>query len=248
MIRTMVFDLDGTLVQTEKLKARSYADAAARLRPELDPATVVTAFKDVVGLSRQEVATELVRRFQLEPEAAARMDEYGVGTPWQAYVQIRLQIYEELLADDRVILEHRWPHNLALLEYARQSCSQVGLATMSHCRQARRVLGILGLAGAFDFVATRDDVEHGKPSPEIYELVARELAVSPAECLAIEDSAPGVESALTAGMACVAVSTPFTRTSLHESGLLDPRWIVDDPPRLLDVVAERIREPTEAVI
>ncbi len=198
MIRTMVFDLDGTLVQTEKLKARSYAEAAARLRPELDPATVIEAFKDVVGLSRQEVATELVRRFQLEPEAAARMDEYGVGTPWQAYVQIRLQIYEELLADDRVILEHRWPHNLALLGYARQSCSQVGLATMSHCRQARRVLGILGLAGAFDFVATRDDVEHCKPIQEIYELVARELAVSPSLCLAIEDSEPVLESELTA--------------------------------------------------
>ena len=244
----MVFDLDGTLVQTEKLKARSYAEAAARLCPELDPATVIEAFRDVVGLSRQEVATELVRRFRLEPAATAHMDEYGVGTPWQAYVQIRLQIYEEFLADDRVILEHRWPHNLALLQHARQSCSHVGLATMSYCHQAGRVLGILGLAGAFDVVATRDDVEHGKPSPEIYELVARELAVLPAQCLAIEDSAAGVESALTAGMACVAVSTPFTHTSLHESGLLDPRWIVDDPPRLLDVVEERTREWTEVVI
>ena len=241
----MVFDLDGTLVQTEKLKARSYAEAAARLRPELDPATVITAFKDVVGLSRQEVATELVRRFQLEPAAAARMDEYGVGTPWQAYVQIRLQIYEELLADDRVILEHRWPHNLALLEHARQSCSQVGLATMSYCRQAGRVLGILGLAGAFDFVAARDDVEEGKPNPEIYLLVARELGVAPSECLVVEDSATGVAAAVAAGMACVAVATPFTRASLQKQQVLDQRWVVNDLEQLLQVVDQRIQEASE---
>lgn len=245
MIRTMIFDLDGTLVRTELLKANSYAAAAARLRPELDPAVVVEAFKDVVGLSRREVATQLLERFGLEDAASGRMSAYGVGTPWQAYVQLRLEIYGEMLADDQVLLDHRWPHNMALLDEARRNCKHVGLATMSHCSQVRHVLQVLGLERTFDTVASRDDVEHGKPDPEIYLLVARELGEAPGQCLVIEDSPTGVQAALAAGMACVAVSTPFTEASLRASGLLASRWIVDDPTTLPAVVRDRLQQPLE---
>ena len=82
---------------------------------------------------------------------------------------------------------------------------------MSYYKQVRRVLEVLGLADAFDFVASRDDVENGKLDPEIYLLVAREPGVSPADCLVIEDSPAGVKAALAAGMSVAAVSTPFTR-------------------------------------
>ena len=58
MIRAFVFDLDGTLVETEELKALSYARAAAELRPDLNEGEVTEAFKDLVGLSRQEVAAD----------------------------------------------------------------------------------------------------------------------------------------------------------------------------------------------
>ncbi len=126
MIRAMIFYLDGTLVQTEKLTARSYARAATALRPELD---------DV-----------------------------------------------------------------------------------------------------FDFVASRDDVENGKPDPEIYLLVADQLGIPPAECLVIEDSPTGFQAALAAGMACIAVSTPFIKQALRANGILDDRWIVDDPDTLFAVV------------
>lgn len=89
------------------------------------------------------------------------------------------------------------------------------------------------------FVASRDDVENGKPNPEIYLLVADELGVSPDVCLVIEDSPAGVEAALAAGMHCIAVTTPFTRKRLFESGILDERWIVDNPATLLDVVQQK---------
>ncbi|MFQ5596333.1 MAG: HAD family hydrolase [Anaerolineae bacterium] len=238
MIRAMIFDLDGTLVQTERLKALSYARAAVELCPhDLSEAEVVEAFKDVVGLSRQEVALALVNRFDLEVVAGARMAEFGVSAPWQAFVQVRLRIYDNMLADPQVLRSNQWPHNVALLHQARQSGCKTALATMSRCEQARRVLEILDFADAFDFIATRDDVERGKPDPEIYLLAARELRVPPAECLVIEDSPTGVRAALAAGMSVVAVSTPFTRRRLHEAGLLPPGHIVDDPAALPDVVS-----------
>jgi beta-phosphoglucomutase-like phosphatase (HAD superfamily) len=103
MIRAFAFDLDGTLVETEELKALSYARAAAGLRPDLNEGEVLEAFKDLVGLSRQEVAVGLMRRFGLEDAARGRMVEFGVSMPWQAYVQIRLRIYETLLADPDLV-------------------------------------------------------------------------------------------------------------------------------------------------
>ncbi len=237
MITTMIFDLDGTLVQTERLKAISYARAAVVLRPELSADAGVAAFKDVVGLSRREVATALLERFGLAETAVSRMAEFNVNTPWQAYVQIRLRIYTEMLADPAMIQQNQWPHNVALLTEARRICRQTALATMSYCPQVQRVLDILGLRDQFDFVASRDDVERGKPDPEIYNLVAHQLQVAPEVCLVVEDSPAGVQAALAAGMAVVAVSTPFTRKRLHKSRLLPESRIVDDPAQLLQIVA-----------
>ncbi len=237
MIQAMIFDLDGTLVQTEKLKALSYARAAVQLCPHyLDQEKVIEAFKDVVGRSRREVAQTLVDRFNLAEQALARMADYDVGTSWQAYVQVRLDIYNEMMADPNVLRSNKWPHNMALLHEAARSDCKVGLATMSHCDQVQRVLHILDLNDAFQFVATRDDVERGKPDPEIYLLVAGELSVSPANCLVIEDSPSGVEAALAANMKVVAVSTPFTRQRLHESGLLPASLIVDHSEQVAEVV------------
>ena len=113
---------------------------------------------------------------------------------------------------------------------------------MSHCTQVQRVLKILDLGNAFDFVASRDDVERGKPDPEIYNLVAAELAVPVGECLVIEDSPSGVKAALAAGMRVIAVTTPFTRDALHKHRLLDKRWIVDDPSTLPQVLRDLVEE------
>jgi HAD superfamily hydrolase (TIGR01509 family) len=239
MYRAVIFDLDGTLVQTEKLKAISYARAAIELCPRsLSEEEVIESFKEVVGRSRKEVSLFLVERFDLEKAASARMKEFGVTTPWQAYAQVRLGIYEDMLVDPEVLRNHRWPHNLELLRQVRAGHCRTGLATMSHCKQAKRVLEVLGLEGEFDFVATRDDVENPKPHPEIYLLVARELGVPAGECLVIEDSPAGVEAAKGAGMGVLAVTTPFTHRAFHERDLLDPRWVVDEPERLPMVVQE----------
>ena len=241
MYKAVIFDLDGTLVQTEKLKALSYARAAVKLKPK-GPSEqhVIEEFKQVVGRSRQEVSAHLLAKFGLEEAARSRMAEFKVNRPWQAFAQVRLRIYEEMLADPVVLRSHQWPHNVELLERVHKNGCVLGLATMSHCEQARRVLDVLGLSEHFDFVATRNDVDHPKPHPEIYLLVASELDVSPAECLVIEDSPSGVQAARAAGMGVIAVTTPMTRQAFREKDILDRRWVVDDTAELPAVVLECI--------
>ena len=243
MIRAMIFDLDGTLVQTEKLKAFSYARAAVELRPgAFTEDDVNEAFKEVVGLDRRSVAVALMKRFDLEDAARARMQEFGVVVPWQAYVQIRLRIYTAMLADPDEIRNHQWPCAIELLHEARRTLCRTGLATMSYCPQVQRILEALDLAQAFDFIATRDDVEQGKPSPEIYLLVAKELEVSPEDCLVIEDSPTGVCAAQAAGMNVIAVSTPYTHDRLVSEQLLPATRIVDDPRLVQEAVARVLAE------
>ena len=243
MIKAFIFDLDGTLVQTEILKAISYARAAIELCPQsITEEIVIEAFKEVVGLSRKEVAQRLVERFELEKAARDRMKEFNVSTPWQAFIQVRIRIYESMLSDPQIVHERLCPHNAGLLKWAGRNRYHTALATMSHCSQASRVLQILELRSEFQFIATRDDVKNGKPNPEIYILVARELDVPPNECLVIEDSPSGVKAALAAGMGCIAVTNDFTRASLRASALLDDRWIVESTPELEDVARRFIAE------
>jgi phosphoglycolate phosphatase-like HAD superfamily hydrolase len=128
----MIFDLDGTLVQTEKLKAISYARAVLDLCPtEILESDVIAAFKDVVGLPRKDVAESLVRQFGLEDVARKHMAEFGVNTPWQAFIQLHIRYYEGMLADHNLILNNQWPHNVEVLEQAREEGCKTGLATMS---------------------------------------------------------------------------------------------------------------------
>lgn len=108
---------------------------------------------------------------------------------------------------------------------------------MSYCPQVERSLRVLELEHAFDFIATREDVENPKPDPEIYLLVAKALGVPPTECMVVEDSVAGVKAGLAAGALVLAVATPLTHRKLHESGLLDDHHIVDSPEALQETMA-----------
>ncbi len=239
MIEAVIFDLDGTLVQTEKLKAESYAQAALLLCPHfLSKAALIEAYKDLVGLPRRELAIKLLKQFNLSFKARKVMQDFGLGTPWQAYVLLRLQIYNKMLADPEVIKGIPWQHNLELLRLARANSCKTALATMSHCEQTMHILSVLDFKKEFDFIATVDDVENGKPDPEIYQLVMLELEKTPAQCLVIEDSPAGVEAALAANTEVIAVSTPFTKKRLHAMKSLNEKRIVDNPDKLLKTVTD----------
>lgn len=236
VIDATIFDMDGTLVQTERLKARSYAEAASELRPEVTEEQVVEAFRDVVGRSRREVSTTLLERFALEEAASRRMEEFGVSRPWQAYTQLRLRIQDALLSDPDVLRDHQWSHTDPLLRTVNERGCGVALATMSHCEDTTRILDVLGLRDRFSFVATRDDVDRPKPDPEIYHLVFREIGRDPEECLIIEDSPAGVEAAVRSGARVVALGTPFTLDHHLEHDTIPNDRVARSPEELCRLV------------
>ncbi len=243
MIRAMAFDLDGTLVQTEKLKVLSYAIAVQQLRglPEPD-ARAIEAYREIVGAARDVASKHVMTTLGLEAELSRRMVEHGVSEPWEVLTALRVSIYTEMVADPQVIRDNQWPHAVELLRTARDNACRTALATMSARKEALHVLKALGLEESLDLVLTREDVRQPKPDPEIYLLASQKLGVPPEEFLALEDSSNGVRAAVEAGMNVIAVATPFTIAGLHSSGVLDHAWVVHDHDQLVDTVRQRITE------
>jgi HAD superfamily hydrolase (TIGR01509 family) len=243
LISAILFDLDGTLVQTEKLKASSYAVAVQRLRglPEPEP-RAIEAYREIVGAARDVASRHIWDSLGLEDETRPLMAEYGVAEPWQVLTAMRKQIYDDIVSDPQVLRDNQWPHTVDLLRVAKDTHCRTALATMSYREEALHVLRALDLERSLDVILAREDVERAKPDPEIYLLAAQKLGVEPRDCLVLEDSPNGVRAAVAAGTNVIAVATPFTIAGLHSSQVLEHAWVVHDPEKLIEVEKERIAE------
>ena len=88
-----------------------------------------------------------------------------------------------------------------------------GIATSSPRAHAVEILQQLGLQERCRAIAAGDEVTNGKPHPDIYLLAARRLGIAPQDCLALEDSGPGSQAAVNAGMTVIAIPNAQTKTA-----------------------------------
>ena len=104
MIRAMLFDLDGTLVQSEKLKARSYAIAVQRLRGLAEPDDrAIEAYREIVGALRDVASRHVMESFDLVDDLTPLMTSHDASEPWQVLSNLRKAIYDDIVSDPEVI-------------------------------------------------------------------------------------------------------------------------------------------------
>lgn len=177
----VLWDLDGTLVDTEPLWMAAETALAARHG---------ATWTEEDGLAL--VGSDLLE--------AARTIESIIGSGLAPE-----QIVDHLVAElgEAMRRDQPWrPGTVELVRAVADAGIPQALVTMSYREIATPVIEVL----PFDAVVTGDAVEHGKPHPEPYLLAARMLGVDPTDCLAVEDSATGAASADAAG--CVVLVVP----------------------------------------
>jgi putative hydrolase of the HAD superfamily len=180
--RGLVFDFDGTIVDSETMWARTFITALAEQG-------ITVAMRDVqrlVGVSGKE--------FQAEFDAFSSKHL----TPDFDYPALKEELRPRLEAAYNAL--EIMPGVSALLEAARANGWATGLATGTERARVVPNLERLGILSSLDEVVTFEDVSNGKPAPDIYLEVAQRIGVEPANCVALEDSAHGARAALDAGM------------------------------------------------
>jgi beta-phosphoglucomutase len=235
-ISAFIFDLDGTLVETEQLKALSYANVVGDLTGARIPDhRAVELYERIVGSTDEMVCRQMIEEFGIS-EALEPVD----GELWKRLHQIRMDEYSDNDGAPERLQANVYQHNVDLLRNQKMIGRTVSVATSSFSDEAKRVLDALGIRVLLDDVVGRDAVRKPKPDPEIYLLAMSRLGVSPEEVIIIEDSSIGTEAAMASGAAWICVSTPFSRQAVEATSWLDQEWVVHDPAKLSETVKRRI--------
>jgi beta-phosphoglucomutase-like phosphatase (HAD superfamily) len=185
-IEAVVFDMDGVLIDSEPIWRGVEREVFARLGVELTAADL----EETMGVRIPEVVDL----------------RYG-RTPWNGLS--RAEVVDVILEGVASVIEEtgRWnPGAVEAVSYVKDLGLRVAVSSSSPMRLILAVLARAGMLERFDVIRSAEHEERGKPDPAVYLSTARELGVGPERCLAVEDSAAGVRSALAAGMVCVALA------------------------------------------
>ncbi len=239
MTKAVIFDLDGTLIQTEVLKATSYAKAVNELTGNaILEETVLNVFQKFVGLSRKEVLEGLYNEFSKELQKHLNSNNSTVIQ--ETLINKRLDIYRNILSIDEMLKSHFCSKTLGLFNRLYDEKYKLVLATMSHNTEANKVLNVMKIRDKFDIILTRDNVDKGKPNPEIYLKAIELLGIPKEECLIIEDSVNGIKAAIAAGIPVFAITNSVTNKSVNEAKLLPDDYVINDSSNFDDKIYNHI--------
>ncbi len=185
-VDAVVFDMDGVLVDSEHL----WDEIREQLARERGGRWHERAQADMMGMS--------------SPEWSTYMHD-TIGLP-ESPEEINAEVVRRLLA--------RYRESLPLLPGAVEAVQRLsarwplGLASSSNREVIDAVLSTAGIADRFQATVSSEEVERGKPAPDVYLEAARRLGVEPRRSVAVEDSRNGIRSARAAGMRVVAIPNP----------------------------------------
>jgi HAD superfamily hydrolase (TIGR01509 family) len=186
MIKAVVFDLDGVLIDSEPVWEQVRRGLVAERGGHWSP----DAQRRIMGMSTPEWARYL-------------SEDLGVGLPPD---QVATMVVDRMAA--------RYAEHVPLMDGAVDAVHRIaarwplGVASSAPAVLIQTVLKAAGLRSCFSVVMSTEQVAHGKPAPDIYLAVAAELGVPPGDCAAVEDSSNGLRSAAAAGLRVVAIPQP----------------------------------------
>lgn len=181
----VIFDLDGTLVDSEP----NYYEAGRRLLARHGvPDYTWEQHTRFIGISTRETL-EILRA------------EYGLTVPVEELLDSKNRIYLELA---RTATEP-FPEMRRFVEMLHAAGHPMAVASGSSRAAIEAILAATGLEPLLPVIVSAEEVGRGKPEPDVFLEAARRLGFDPADCVVVEDAPPGAEAAHRAGMRCVVV-------------------------------------------
>ena len=192
-IEAVIFDMDGTLIDSMWMWKQIDIDYLARFGIEL-PENLQECIE---GMSFRETAIYIKNRFNLDEDIETMMADWNS----MAYEFYKTKVDFKPGAREFV------------LELKKRGI-KCGIATSNSNELVDAVLEHLDAKDYFDEIHTSSEVEHGKPFPDIYLLVSEKLQVPPEKCLVFEDILPGIQAGKAAGMKVCAVYDEYSHQEM----------------------------------
>ncbi|MGE6256974.1 HAD family hydrolase [Heyndrickxia sporothermodurans] len=212
MIKAIIFDFDGLIVDTETAWYEAYKETMGFYEIDLP----FDRFVQTVGT----VDTELHKFFKEQLGEDCNIEEIEVRAKDIHKGMMKTPQAREGVKD--------------YLEAAKTLGYKVGLASSSTREWVTHYLEELGLIHYFDAIITSDDVTRVKPAPDLYLKALNTLNVSSEDALAFEDSLNGSQAAISAGIKCVVVPNPVTESLAFEKHALKLKSMAEKS--LMDVI------------
>jgi len=191
MIRGLIFDFDGLILETEGPIYQSWQEIYHSYGCHLP----FDSWTNIIGTADYEFEPIA----ELERQYGAQLDHQG------------LQVRHQQLEADMIVVLSAMPGVQGYLDDAKGLGLKIGLASSSPCEWVTGHLDRLGLTHYFDCIKGSDDVLRTKPDPRLFLAVLEELELGADEAVVLEDSPNGVLAAKRAGIFCVAVPNSMTR-------------------------------------
>ncbi len=193
MIETVIFDMDGVLVDSEPFWRKAKVNAVARFGGTI---TEQLAYQST-GLRIDEIANYWIRYCGLDPACSADLAD-----------AILDEVIGQIKSNGTLL-----PGVRESLEWLAETDLKVGLASSSPLRLIEAVLETFGLGKYFSVYVSAEHLTYGKPHPQVYLDAAQKLETEPHHCLAIEDSVNGLIAAKSARMTAICVPEPGQETN-----------------------------------
>ncbi|MGG1639598.1 pyrophosphatase PpaX [Paenibacillus sp. FSL A5-0031] len=181
-IKTMLFDLDGTIIDTNELIIRSFIESLQGVAPE--------------GFGREHIIPSMGQPLTDQMKLFSGLDE--VTHLVAAYREVNLRLHDEYVKPFDYVIE--------VIERMHKQGIQIGVVTTKMRLTTERGLKYVGLFDFVDTIVTIDDVVHAKPHPEPVSKAIGLLGADPATTIMVGDSTVDIESAIAAGAIAVGVA------------------------------------------
>ncbi|MEV7521248.1 HAD family phosphatase [Streptomyces sp. NPDC091371] len=196
---SVIFDLDGTLVDSEP---NYYESGRRTLERHGVPDFTWEEHSRFIGIGTLETL-EILK------------EHYGIPAPVEQLLAEQNAAYLELARTET----ETYPEMRKFVERLRSEGVPMAVASGSSREAIDAVLAGTGLDALLTTVVSAEEVAHGKPAPDVFLEAARRLGAEPADCVVVEDAAPGALAARAAGMGCVAI--PYVAATADDPAFAD---------------------------